>query len=156
MMGVVAGLVISVGILGAWWLVSERWIDLDAARAQLEKAGLGTPAVYLAGCAYWILINSLIEEYVWRWFVFRKIEVAAGSASVGLVGSAFFFSVHHGIATASFLAWPLALAAAAGCFIGGATWSWLYLKYRSIWPAYLSHAIVDVAVFVVGWMILFG
>jgi membrane protease YdiL (CAAX protease family) len=41
-------------------------------------------------------------------------------------------------------------------FTGGAIWSWLYVRYRSIWPGYLSHAIVDVAVFAVGWWIIFG
>jgi membrane protease YdiL (CAAX protease family) len=35
-------------------------------------------------------------------------------------------------------------------------WSWLYLRYRSVWPCYVSHAIVDIAVFVVGWLIIFG
>ena len=42
-----------------------------------------------------------------------------------------------------------------GVFLGGCAWSWLYLRYRSIWPGYISHIIADIAVFGVGWMILF-
>ena len=41
-------------------------------------------------------------------------------------------------------------------FAGGVAWSWLYVRYGSIWPGYLSHAIVDVAVFGTGAALLFG
>ena len=52
---------------------------------------------------------------------------------------------------------PAAVAAgSAGVFAGGVAWSWLYVRYGSIWPGYLSHAIVDVAVFGAGAALLFG
>jgi len=154
-MGAATGLGIALALGLGWWCLGSRWVDLEAARKVLVEAGLGSAGLYLGACFYWITINSLIEEYVWRWFVFEKLEIATGSGRFAVLGSGLFFSLHHGLATASFLAWPLALGAALGCFIGGALWSWLYLRYRSIWPAYLSHAIVDVAVFAIGWHILF-
>ena len=40
--------------------------------------------------------------------------------------------------------------------LGGMAWSWCYVRFGSIWPAYVSHAIVDVAVFAVGWDLLFN
>ena len=43
-----------------------------------------------------------------------------------------------------------------GVFCGGVIWSWLYLRYRSIWPCYVSHAIVDVTMFGIGAYILFS
>ena len=43
-----------------------------------------------------------------------------------------------------------------GVMIGGLVWSWMYMRYRSIWPGWVSHAIVDVAVFGVGAWVLFG
>ena len=45
---------------------------------------------------------------------------------------------------------------AAGIFIGAGLWSGLYLRTRSVWPGYLSHAIVDVAVFAIGWRLIRG
>ena len=39
---------------------------------------------------------------------------------------------------------------------GRASWGWLYLRHRSIWSGYVSHAIVDVAVFVIGYGLIFG
>jgi len=41
-------------------------------------------------------------------------------------------------------------------FVGGLIWSWLYLRFRSIWPCWLSHACVDIPIFIAGWMIIFG
>jgi membrane protease YdiL (CAAX protease family) len=41
-------------------------------------------------------------------------------------------------------------------FIGGVAWSWCFLRFRSILPGYLSHVIVDIAVLVVGWVLLFA
>ena len=46
--------------------------------------------------------------------------------------------------------------ASLGVFVGGACWSWLYLRYRSVWPCYVSHAIVDVPIFVLGYRLIFG
>jgi hypothetical protein len=43
-----------------------------------------------------------------------------------------------------------------GVFLGGAAWSWLYLRYRSIWPGYVSHAIADAAIFIIGYRLIFG
>jgi hypothetical protein len=43
-----------------------------------------------------------------------------------------------------------------GVFIGGATWSWIYLRWRNIYAAYVSHVLADLAVFGVGWYIVFG
>jgi uncharacterized protein len=42
-----------------------------------------------------------------------------------------------------------------GVFCGGAMWSWLYLRYRSVWPCYVSHAIVDVPIFILGYHLIF-
>jgi len=44
----------------------------------------------------------------------------------------------------------------AAALAAGACWSWLYLRYGSIWPAWISHVIADIAVFAVGWQLLFA
>ena len=74
----------------------------------------------------------------------------------GIVASALFFTVHHVIAMAVFMDWLPVLLCSSGVFIGGLVWSWLYARFESIWPCYLSHAIVDMAVFGVGALILFA
>ncbi len=42
-----------------------------------------------------------------------------------------------------------------GIAVGGAVWAWLYNRADSVWSPWLSHAIVDGALFVIGWDLLF-
>ena len=92
---------------------------------------------------------------MWRWFVFRKFEGMLGG-KLAVVAAALGFTAHHVVALSAQFTWPVTLLASAGLFIGGATWNVLYLRYRSIWPGYVSHAIADVAVFIVGYRLIFG
>jgi membrane protease YdiL (CAAX protease family) len=117
--------------------------------------GLGTPGAYLAAAAGWTLVNSLIEEYVYRWFVLRQCEQLF-SATWSILMSAAVFTLHHVIAVSQYLN-PLHTAlASTGVFIGGVIWAGLYWRYRSIWPGWISHVLADVAVFGLGWWLLFG
>ncbi len=119
------------------------------------RTGLNHPGVYLAGALYWITFNSLTEEYIWRWFVFRKFEALLGG-KLAVPAAALAFTAHHVIVLAAQFDWPIALLGSLGVFIGGAAWSWLYLRYRSIWPGYVSHAIADAAIFIIGYQLIFG
>jgi membrane protease YdiL (CAAX protease family) len=103
----------------------------------------------------WITLNSLMEEYVWRWFVFRKFEVLLGG-KLAVPATALAFTAHHVIVLAAQFDWPIALLGSCGVFIGGTVWSWLYLRYRSIWPGYVSHAIADAAIFIIGYTLIFN
>jgi membrane protease YdiL (CAAX protease family) len=107
------------------------------------------------GALYWITLNSLMEEYVWRWFCFRQCEQLLGGVG-GVLGAAIGFTLHHIVALAGQFPWPMILLGSLGVFCGGAIWSWLYLKYRSVWPCYVSHAIVDVPIFIVGYWMIFA
>lgn len=153
---VASGLLISVFIVAAY-AVATRLGLIDAARVadQAAKSGLNTLVTFLAGAVYWIIVNSLMEEYVWRWFVFRKFEVLWGG-KIGLVAAALAFTAHHVIALAAQVNWSITLLGSLGVFIGGATWTWLYLRYRSIWPGYVSHAIVDLTIFIIGYRLIFS
>ena len=117
--------------------------------------GLATPAAYLSGAASWTLVNSLMEEYVYRWFVLAQCEKLM-TRWPAIFMSAAVFTAHHVIAVSQYLEPGFAFLASAGVFVGGAVWSWLYFRYRSIWPGWVSHVLADVAVFAVGWVLLFG
>ena len=149
------GLMISAVIFVSYFTFGRMLIDPVHVKEMAAEMGLDSVSVYLLGAAYWCTINSVLEEYVWRWFVFRKCEVLMGGMTA-VFASAFLFTVHHFFAVIVYFDWLVAGLCCLGVFIGGAVWSWLYLKYRSIWPPYLSHAIVDVAVFVVGYLLFFG
>jgi membrane protease YdiL (CAAX protease family) len=152
--GALQGTVIAVLIIGVF-LAVRRGIDAGSLRQVAGAAGFGTIRAYVLLGTYLALVNSLLEEYVWRWFVFRAVHSVLGGWGAVIV-SAMLFTVHHVVVLlAYFPAW-LALLASGGVFIGGVAWSWCFLRFRSILPGYLSHVIVDIAVLVVGWVLLFA
>jgi membrane protease YdiL (CAAX protease family) len=145
----------SLAILAAYAVLGERMIPRDVFVARLEAVGLDDWRLYLAGTAYWVLVNSVLEEYVWRWFCTEQWQrlMRPGAA---MAASALCFTLHHTLALSVFFPPAAVATCSAGVFAGGVTWSWLYVRYGSIWPGYLSHAIVDVAVFGTGAALLFG
>lgn len=151
--GAVLGLAISAVIVAAYLLLGPHFIDAAQVRAMAERSGIATPAVYLGAALYWIAVNSVLEEYVYRWFMFEKSETLVGAKSAVAL-SAVFFTVHHVFALAAQFDWVVTLLGSLGVLVGGVLWSWCYRRYRSIWPGYVSHAIVDVAVFGIGWLLI--
>lgn len=154
--GVAAGLgiLMSAVIYAAYAFFGPLLIDPAGIKEMAAEVGLANPYVYLGGAAYWILVNSILEEYVWRWFVVKQCRTFMPKWTA-ITASAGCFTIHHIIAMQIYFSWPVTILASMGIFIGGATWSWCYLKYKSIWPGYLSHAIVDAAVFAIGYVMIF-
>ena len=152
--GLLSGLAIASAIIAGAWIVGVQNIDLTFLRREVGEMGLDGPLPYLAGASAWTFANSLMEEYVYRWFIFRQCEELFGSAAA-VVASASIFTVHHIIAVSQYLDLAFIVLASAGVFIGGAVWSWLYMRYRSIWPGWISHVFADIAVFGLGWWLLF-
>ena len=152
--GALLGLAVAALIIMAHVLLGPSLIDAEHVRDQAVRNGIGTPERYLLLAVYLSFINALLEEYVWRWFVYRRCETLMKPAAAIPVSAA-CFTLHHIFALKAQLDWTAALIGSFGVFGGGVLWSWCYRRYRSIWPGYVSHLIVDVAVFAVGWLVIF-
>jgi membrane protease YdiL (CAAX protease family) len=153
--GAASGVAVAGIIVVGAWLLGVQNMDLAPLRTEVQEMGLNTALPYLAGAAGWTFVNSLMEEYVYRWFVFRQCE-ALMNGWAAVIASAAIFTAHHVIAVSQYLDPLLTFLASAGVFAGALIWSWLYMRYRSIWPGWLSHVLADIAVFGIGWYLLFG
>jgi len=149
------GVVIMLAILGGYWFFGRGIVDAQQVRAMAEKNGFLDPWKYLALAAYLSFVNSLLEEYVWRWFVQRQCATLVGGP-LSVVASALLFTIHHVIALKAQMGWTATLLGSFGVFVGGLIWGWCYLRYKSILPGWISHILADIAVFIVGWHLLFG
>jgi hypothetical protein len=153
--GSLLGLLMFGVILGVYWLIGQHLINPVNVQAKAQQVGITSSNVYLGGAIYFTVINSLIEEYIWRWFVQSKCEVLIpGQASVLLC--ALLFTLHHILALAAYTDWPIVILGSLGVFIAGVCWSWCYRNYRSIWSSYVSHILADLVIAIVGWHILFS
>lgn len=152
--GIFTGVLISIAIFSVYGLFGHQLLEKSVMSEKLIAVGLGQPVLYIGVALYWILINSVLEEYVWRWFVVKKCECVVGRTGAVIL-SALCFTFHHILAMAVFMDGAVVVICSVGIFIGGVIWSYTYSKYRSIWPGYISHAIVDLAIFSIGASILF-
>ncbi len=153
--GVIIGLLMFIIILAIYWLLLRHWIDVSLVRDRLEKIANVDRQTFKLGAAYFILINALIEEYFWRWFIYSRYEKLV-SSQLAVFLTAFCFTLHHTIALAIFTDWRIALISSLAVFIAGIVWSEYYRRYRSIWSNYFSHAIADLALHMVAWQVFFG
>lgn len=155
--GVVAGLVAAIPVggvlLGTYMLAKDSLIDPAESKRIIDELGISSPANFLIFASSMSLVNSLIEEYVWRWFVFTKFKVLFG-AKPAIVLSAFFFTVHHVVILWGLGSVWILFLGVVGLFVGGIIWGWLYNKYNSIWPGWICHVAADTAIMWIGWWIL--
>lgn len=111
---------------------------------------------FLFGCFY-AVIHSGLEEYYWRWFVFRMIRKTSHQLWLALILSSLAFMSHHVILLGTYFGYDSVFCwlGSIGVAVGGAYWCWLYHRTDSIWGAWISHGIIDAAIFTVGFLILF-
>lgn len=142
-------------IIAATYAVLGDSIDVELMRDEIGATGLLNPATFFLGAFYWITLNSLIEEFVFRQFVGDRVLELTGSEAASVAGSAIVFTLHHTVALSFYFALWQNLLATVAILGAGAIWSILWLRHRSLAACWLSHAIADVAVFGVAYLILF-
>jgi membrane protease YdiL (CAAX protease family) len=153
--GCLSGLAIGATVLIGFWTVAHERVDPELVREAAGSMQLLSPPDYLLAAAGWTLVNSLMEEYVYRWFALRQLR-ALMSDPAAVVASAVIFTVHHVLAVSVYLGTLETVLASTGVFVGGLLWAWLYLRYGSVWPPWISHVFADLAIFIIGWHLLFG
>lgn len=149
------GILIGAAILGVYALWLRERIDPAPLRDLAAELGFATKGRFLLVGAWIVGINALLEEYAFRWFVYTRCRVLMRPTPAILLAAA-VFTAHHVIILHAYFDGLFVLLGAAGVFTGGLIWTWCYRRYGSIWPGFLSHAIVDVAVLAVGWDLLFA
>jgi membrane protease YdiL (CAAX protease family) len=150
------GIVMAIVIMLAYFLIGDALLSDEDLIEILDPFGLTTPWKLMLAILFWVFINSVLEEFVFRWFITSKIEQLVSGKWLPILLSAGIFTLHHTIALAFFID-PLGnFLASTGVFIGGVIFSWIYIEYRSIWVAWVAHAIADVAVFAIAWQMVVG
>lgn len=153
--GFLSGGAIAAALIAGYYLFGDAVVDRARVGANADVAGYGDPTVFALLALYLIAINPALEEFAWRWFVQTRLYrfmpvVAALPACAGL------FTLHHIIVLSAQTGGASVLVGSVAVFAVGLLWSWMYWKYDSLWPGYVSHALVDVALVVVAWDLIFG
>jgi membrane protease YdiL (CAAX protease family) len=123
----------------------------------LQKFSMTSPGRYLLFAAAFCFVHSLMEEYYWRWFVFGWLKNWT-PLGVAIALSSLAFMAHHVVILSVYFPgqfWTAALPFSLCVAAGGAVWAWLYHRTQSLYAAWASHAVIDMAIFAIGFDLVF-
>lgn len=142
-----------VGLYEALWKAGELFAGAgQEIRGKIVDLGIDRLWTYAAVGVFYAICHSGLEEYYWRWFVFGQLRYRLRPASAIAVSSLAFMA-HHVILLATYFGWssPWTYAFSLAVAVGGAVWAWLYQRSGSLTGPWLSHLVVDAAIFLVGY-----
>lgn len=79
------------------------------------------------------------EEIFWRGFIQKRLAEEYGALSGYLAAAAIYTLVHL---------WAFNFMLAGAALLCSLAWGFIYLKFRSVWPGIISHALWDLAIFI--------
>jgi membrane protease YdiL (CAAX protease family) len=123
-----------------------------AIRAKVTGAGLNSLTAYAAVGVFYSLFHSLLEEYYWRWFVYGQLRRWTSLFTANVISSLGFMA-HHVLVLGFYFGFtnPATYVLASCIAVGGAAWAWLYQRNGSLLGPWLSHMLVDAAIFAIGY-----
>ena len=115
---------------------------------------LGLTENFLLYSAGIVVLNSLVEEFFWRYSIYGglksyfSIPVAMIVSSIGFAGShmLYFIGLFDSLAIIVFLT--------LSSFIFGCFWVWLYERTRSVPHVWVNHILVNLPLFYVEYLII--
>jgi uncharacterized protein len=124
----------------------------EQVRAKVSGMGIDSLGKYAALGLFYALFHSFLEEYYWRWFVFREVRSRCALIPAMII-SGTGFMLHHIIVLATFFGWysPATWLFSLCVAVGGMFWGWLYERSQSLVGPWMSHCLVDAAIFLVGY-----
>jgi membrane protease YdiL (CAAX protease family) len=159
-LGAAFGLLISAAIFVLYyiWLADSPMLATtpQRVREKVTQLGLNSPLKYASLLVGYVVLHSLFEEYYFRWFIFGHLRKLLPFLPAVVISSLAFMA-HHVILL--YVIFPNYFFTAAVPFslcvaVGGAFWAWLYERTGAIYSAWISHGIIDAAIFGLGWVLL--
>ena len=162
--GVLPGLAFGALVAAAMFVVYWFWLKpaglfagavQDAIVGKLRTFGFAKLGPYAGLSVFYCGAHSLLEEYYWRWFVFALLaEHLPLGAAIAI--SSLGFMAHHVVLLGVYFGWksPATYVFSTGVAIGGAFWAWLLSHSGSLAGPWISHLLIDAAIFAIGYDLL--
>ena len=163
--GMLFGLAVFVAMFGlyiAWLGQPGNLLGVDSPavkeiHSKVNGMGISDARLFLLFGLFYAVFHSGLEEYYWRWFVFGTLRRGMPSNDA-MVLSSLAFAAHHVLLLGTYFGYasPFCWIGSLGVAVGGLYWAWLYQCSNSIWGPWISHGIVDAAIFGVGYWVCFA
>lgn len=158
--GLAFGIAVAAAMMAIYFFLLLPNGVMDGPRKQaLEKVGemgFDSPMALVGLGVFYSLFHSALEEYYWRWFIFRELDARVSLPLAATISGLGFMS-HHVLVLARYFGWnsPLTWLFSLGIAIGGAIWALIYRRWGSLLGPWLGHLLVDAAIFAIGYHLLF-
>ena len=139
-------------ILGGYFLVSPFFDFSRIAGALTANAGV-TGENFLYVSLYISFVNSFLEEFFFRGFVFTNLKQHAGRKPA-YIFSATAFSLYHVAMMIGWFSPALFLLVMVGLVAGGMIFNWLNEKLDTIYCSWLTHMFANFAINTIGFILL--
>ena len=132
-------------VITGGYMVISRFFDLDAIILARTSEGGVSAANFLYVSTYIALVNSLLEEFLFRGFAFLSLKKLSSRSFACIFSAAVFAVYHFGMVAGSgnLLIWICALA---GLFIAGIVLNFLDEKSGSILTSWLLHMCANLGI----------
>lgn len=129
---------------------------VEGIRDRIGAFGIENPVLYVLFGLFYFAVHSGLEEYYWRWFVFGQLNRRLGFVAALLLSSLGFMA-HHVVILGTYFGFAhwMTWFGSFAVSVGGAYWCWSYRRFDTIWAAWISHGLVDAAIFSIGFHIVF-
>jgi membrane protease YdiL (CAAX protease family) len=147
----ILGILLFLFLLGVYFIFKD-FLDIDAIRLDFEVKYKITKDSLLYYGLYMSFVNSLMEEFFFRGFIFLNLK-KLGYKKTGYITSSLLFALYH---IANFQNWfspVLYILAIVGLFVGGTIFNFLDDKDNTFFNSWFVHICADLAIVFIGYMI---
>lgn len=135
------------GLMSAAVLYLVFFIGNAIAEWMLPFAKEQVASIYVSrdAASFWMIglllffVIGPAEEVFWRGFVQRRLSAGFGDNAGFFLATIIYAGVHI---------WSFNLMLVGAALVCGVFWGLMYGRFRSVWPGLISHALWDVAIFV--------
>ena len=154
--GILLALLLGIGIygliLGAYFAVSP-FFDFSGIADSLTRDMGVTGENFLFVSLYISFVNSLLEEFFFRGFIFTNVKKLSGRG-LAYWFSAAVFSLYHAAMMVGWFSPLLFLLVMLGLFAGGLIFNYLNEKADTIYCSWLTHMFANFAINTIGFILL--
>jgi len=133
-------LVIAATYLVSYLILKEN-INLSNITAGLNNLASITPTNIIAIGIYIILINSLLEEFFWRGFIFKELDQLTPPILTHII-TGVAFSFHHILFYYTWFDLGLILIATAGLALFAIIMNIIFQRYKDLFSCWFVHGLV--------------
>ena len=149
---ILLGLLLYVIILGSF-LIARNFLDFSTIIPSLKEANIDR-SIFIYVALYIAFINSFIEEFFFRGFIFFSLLEITDRKWAYLIGSMFFAYYHMGMLT-SMMNIVILIVSVVSLVVAGYILSYINEKNKNIYASWIVHMFANFSINTIG-LTLFG